>query len=132
MPRVSAIDASKAPSTTARPKRAKSSPRRRSPSRTAATAARISPVTIAGKRELRTKMRTASSLTSPSRARRIGGMMTPSWKMSTASGESEPGRKPPTSLKCAQLWAKPESFPSAKTGATKTWSGVWLTAPRDA
>jgi hypothetical protein len=39
---------------------------------------------------------------------------------------------PPMSLKWAQDCAKAESSPSANTGATKTWSGEWETAPREA
>ena len=50
---VSSISASKAPVVLARPKRSKSSTRRRSPSRIAAMEARVSPLTISGKRELR-------------------------------------------------------------------------------
>ena len=93
---------SKAPIVTPRPKRWNSSARRRSPSRIAAMEARVSPLTISGKRELRKNMRSSSSATTPSRTTRTGGTMMPSWKMSVQSGDSEPGRMPPISLKCAQ------------------------------
>ena len=36
------------------------------------------------------------------------------------SGDSEPGRIPPMSLKCAQDCANADSLPSAKTGVTNT------------
>ena len=58
--------------------------------------------------------------------------MMPSWKMSVQSGDSEPGRMPPISLKCAQDCAKAASSPSANTGATNTWSGECDTAPFEA
>ena len=58
--------------------------------------------------------------------------MMPSWKMSVQSGDSEPARMPPMSLKCAHDWAKAASLPSANTGATNTWSGECETAPLEA
>jgi hypothetical protein len=58
--------------------------------------------------------------------------MMPSWKMSVQSGDSEPARMPPMSLKCAQLCVKAASRPSANTGATNTWSGECETAPLEA
>jgi len=47
-------------------------------------------------------------------------MITPSWKISVHSGEIDPGRSPPISAKCAQLWEKASSAPSAKTGERNT------------
>jgi len=52
--------------------------------------------------------------------------------MSVQSGDSEPGRMPPISLKCAQDCAKAASWPSANTGARNTWSGECETAPAEA
>ena len=56
--------------------------------------------------------------------------MMPSWKMSVASGEIEPGRSPPISEKCAQPITNAQRSPSWNTGARNTWSLEWDTAPR--
>jgi hypothetical protein len=57
----------------------KSSVSRVSASRQEAIMARVSPSTMSGSRELRRKIRYASSFSCPSRTIRTGGTSTPSW-----------------------------------------------------
>ncbi len=52
----------------------------------------------------------------PRSTMRIGGMRTPSWKISVASPVRLPGLMPPTSPQCARTTGNTKSRPSANRG----------------
>ena len=71
------------------------------PIRTEAIAAQTSPSSTSGMRELTLMMSITGRIGSPSEIILTAGRRSPSWKISVASPDSEPGAMPPTS----ELWA---------------------------
>ncbi len=75
-----------------------------------------SPLRSRGPRMLWKMRSSAAWLGVPRSTMRMGGMRTPSWKISVASPERLPGLMPPTSPQCARTTGKTKSRPSAKIG----------------
>ena len=65
----------------------------------------------------------------PSEISFTAGRRRPSWKISFASFEIEPGTIPPTSFQCAMFAVQATSSPSANTGIASTTSFRWVTPP---
>ena len=58
------------------------------------------------------------------------GLRIPSWKISVASVDIEPGTLPPTSFQWAMFDTQATSRPSWNTGAASTMSLRWVTPPK--
>ena len=59
----------------------------------------------------------------------MAGRRRPSWKISVASVDIEPGTNPPTSFQWAMFAVHATSSPSAKTGMANTTSLKCVTPP---
>ena len=103
--------------------------RRLAPMRTEAIAAHTSPSSTSGMRELTLTMSKTGLIGSPSAISLTAGRRRPSWKISVASPDSDPGAMPPTSELWAMLAVQAISSPSAKTGMATTMSLRWVTPP---
>jgi hypothetical protein len=66
---------------------------------------------------------------SPAETSFTAGRRRPSWKISVASFEIEPGTMPPTSFQWAMLAVQAIRRPPAKTGMASTTSLRWVTPP---
>ena len=72
---------------------------------------------------------TTDSIGVPSETSFTAGRRRPSWKISRASFEIEPGTIPPTSFQWAMFAVHATRRPSAKTGIASTTSFRWVTPP---
>ena len=100
----------------ARPYLSISSPIRRAPTRADATPAHRSPWMKSGSRLLTLMISTTDWIATPSETSFTAGRRRPSWKISVASFESEPGTMPPTSFEWAMFAVQAITSSSAKTG----------------
>ena len=66
---------------------------------------------------------------SPTEISFTAGRRSPSWKISFASLEIEPGTIPPTSFQCAMFAVHATNSPSANTGIASTTSFKCVTPP---
>ena len=88
--------------------------------------ARRSPSRKCGVRQLIIRSCHRSSRTTPRSARRSGGSLSPSWKISVAAELYVPAAPPPMSDWCARLHANATSVSSTNTGRAMSQSGRWL------
>ena len=102
---------------------------RRSPTRAAATPAHMSPTRKSGSRLLTFMISITDWFGRPSSISLIAGSRRPSWKISLASLEIEPGAIPPTSFQWAMFAVQATSSSPANTGSTRTTSFRWVTPP---
>ncbi len=75
-----------------------------------------SPLRSRGPRMLAKISSSAAAFGRPRSMIRMGGIRTPSWKISVAPPDRLPGLMPPTSPQCARTTGKTNIFPSAKSG----------------
>ena len=104
------------------PKRAHKSFTRAAPICVTAICAWMSPRISSGWRLLVRMMRSMSGTRWPPSQILIGGSSRPSWYISVAFAEVEPGTAPPTSALCAIEPENATILPSANTGATNAMS----------
>jgi len=82
-----------------------------------------------GRRLLARRMSKTARTGSPASSSLMAGNLRPSWKISLASLEIDPGTIPPTSFQCAMFAVQATSSPSTNTGSATTTSFRWVTPP---
>ena len=102
---------------------------RRSPTRAAAMPAHMSPWRKSGSRLLAFMISITESIGFPPEMSFTAGRRSPSWKISFASFEIEPGTIPPTSFQCAMFAVHATRSPFANTGMASTTSFRCVTPP---